>query len=46
VRRIGEPQSIVPTKPIVPGFDAAVRRHRLLDMITRASDIAIEQEAR
>jgi predicted dehydrogenase len=30
---------------VSPGFDAAVRRHRLLDMITRASDTGVKQIA-
>ena len=32
-------------KSISPGFDAAVRRHRLLDMITRASEAGVKQVA-
>ncbi len=32
-------------KPVSPGFDAAVTRHRLLDMITRASDSGTKQVA-
>jgi hypothetical protein len=32
-------------KPINPGFDAAVRRHRLLDVIMRASDTGMKQTA-
>ena len=31
--------------PVSPGFDAAVRRHHLLDMITRASDTGMKQVA-
>ena len=31
-------------KPISPGFDAAVTRHRLLDAIVRASKMGIKQE--
>ena len=31
--------------PVSPGFDAAVRRHRLIDMITRASETGIRQAA-
>ncbi len=30
-------------KPVSPGFDAAVTRHRLIDMIVRASDTGIKQ---
>ena len=30
---------------VSPGFDAAVTRHRLLDMITRASDTGQKQTA-
>ena len=40
-RRLAE--SIRDGKPISPGFDAAVARHRLLDMITRASDTGTKQ---
>jgi predicted dehydrogenase len=32
-------------KPVSPGFDAAVTRHRLLDMITRASETGQKQTA-
>jgi predicted dehydrogenase len=32
-------------KPITPGFDAAVTRHRLLDMIVRASETGQKQVA-
>lgn len=32
-------------RPVSPGFDAAVRRHHLLDMITRASDTGMKQAA-
>lgn len=32
-------------KPFVPGFDAAVTRHRMLDMITRASETGQTQIA-
>jgi predicted dehydrogenase len=32
-------------RPVSPGFDAAVTRHRLLDMITRASDSGTKQVA-
>jgi predicted dehydrogenase len=31
--------------PVSPGFDAAVRRHRLIDMITRASETGTKQTA-
>jgi predicted dehydrogenase len=31
--------------PVAPGFDAAVRRHRLLDMIVRASETGQKQVA-
>jgi len=30
-------------KPVSPGFDAAVIRHRLLDAIARASDTGMKQ---
>ena len=30
-------------KPVSPGFDAAVTRHRLLDAIVRASDTGMKQ---
>jgi predicted dehydrogenase len=40
-RRLAE--SIRAGKPVSPGFDAAVTRHRLLDMITHASDTGIKQ---
>lgn len=40
-RRLAE--GIRDGKSVSPGFDAAVRRHRLLDMITRASDIGVKQ---
>ena len=30
-------------KPISPGFDAAVTRHRLLDAIVRASKLGMKQ---
>jgi predicted dehydrogenase len=32
-------------KPASPGFDAAVTRHRLLDTISRASDMGLKQTA-
>ena len=32
-------------KPVSPGFDAAVTRHRLLDMIMRASETGQKQAA-
>ena len=32
-------------KPVSLGFDAAVTRHRLLDMIVRASETGMEQRA-
>jgi len=38
-------QSIRNGKPVSPGFDAAVTRHRLLDMITRASETGQKQVA-
>jgi predicted dehydrogenase len=40
-RRLAE--GIRDGKSVSPGFDAAVRRHRLLEMITRASDTGIKQ---
>jgi len=39
--RLGE--SIRDGKPVSPGFDAAVTRHRLLDAIVRASDTGMKQ---
>jgi predicted dehydrogenase len=39
--RLGE--SIRDGKPVSPGFDAAVTRHRLLDAIVRASDTGTKQ---
>ncbi len=42
-RRLAE--SIRGGKPVSPGFDAAVTRHRLLDMITRASETGRKQVA-
>jgi predicted dehydrogenase len=36
-------ESIRHGKPVSPGFDAAVTRHRLLDAILRASDTGIKQ---
>jgi predicted dehydrogenase len=41
--RLGE--GIRAGTPVTPGFDAAVTRHRLLDMITRASESGIRQVA-
>ena len=38
-------QSIREGKPVSPGFDAAVTRHRLLDMIMRASETGRKQVA-
>jgi predicted dehydrogenase len=32
-------------KPVAPGFDAAVRRHRMLDMVTRAAETGQKQLA-
>jgi hypothetical protein len=32
-------------KPVTPGFDAAVTRHRLLDMIVHASETGQKQTA-
>jgi predicted dehydrogenase len=40
-RRLAE--GIRAGKSVSPGFDAAVTRHRLLDLITRASDTGIKQ---
>ncbi len=40
-RRLAE--GIYDGKSVNPGFDAAVRRHRLIDMITRASDTGMKQ---
>lgn len=37
--------SIRDGKPVTPGFDAAVRRHRLLDMIVQASNAGVRQSA-
>jgi predicted dehydrogenase len=42
-RRLGE--AIRDGEPVSPGFDAAVIRHRLLDMITHASDTGVRQAA-
>jgi predicted dehydrogenase len=42
-RRLAE--GIREGKSVSPGFDAAVRRHRLIDMITRASETGIKQAA-
>jgi hypothetical protein len=36
-------ESIRDAKPVTPGFDAAVTRHRLLDTIVRASDTGLKQ---
>lgn len=36
-------ESIRNRKPVSPGFDAAVTRHRLLDAIVRASETAMKQ---
>ncbi|MBV9198929.1 MAG: Gfo/Idh/MocA family oxidoreductase [Alphaproteobacteria bacterium] len=36
-------ESIRDGKPVSPGFDAAVRRHRLLDVIVRASETGMKQ---
>jgi hypothetical protein len=41
--KLGE--SIREGKPATPGFDAAVTRHRLLDMIMRASETGQKQIA-
>jgi predicted dehydrogenase len=38
-------KSIRNGKPVNPGFDAAVTRHRLLDAIVRASETGMKQEA-
>jgi predicted dehydrogenase len=38
-------ESIREGKPVNPGFDAAVTRHRLLDAIVRASETGIKQVA-
>ena len=38
-------ESIRDDKPVTPGFDAAVTRHRLLDAIVRASETGTKQEA-
>jgi predicted dehydrogenase len=43
-RRLAE--GILDGKSVSPGFDAAVRRHRLIDMITHASDTGMKQAAR
>ncbi len=42
-RRVAE--GILDGKSVSPGFDAAVRRHRLIDMITHASDMGVTQTA-
>ena len=31
-------------RPVNPGFDAAVTRHRLLDAIVRASETGVKQQ--
>ncbi len=31
-------------RPVSPGFDAAVTRHRLLDAIMRASETGVKQQ--
>jgi predicted dehydrogenase len=36
-------KSIRNRKPVSPGFDAAVARHRLLDAIVRASETGVKQ---
>jgi predicted dehydrogenase len=36
-------ESIRDGKPVSPGFDAAVTRHRLLDAIVRASETGMKQ---
>jgi predicted dehydrogenase len=36
-------ESIRDGKPVSPGFDAAVSRHRLLDAIVRASKTGLKQ---
>ena len=38
-------QAIHDGQPVSPGFDAAVRRHRLLDTIMRASETGQRQSA-
>jgi predicted dehydrogenase len=38
-------ESIRDGKPVSPGFDAAVTRHRLIDAIVRASDTGMKQVA-
>jgi predicted dehydrogenase len=38
-------ECIQDSKPVSPGFDAAVTRHRLLDAIVRASDTGQKQVA-
>jgi hypothetical protein len=38
-------ESIRNRKPVSPGFDAAVTRHRLLDAIARASETGMKQVA-
>jgi predicted dehydrogenase len=38
-------ESIRDGEPVAPGFDDAVRRHRLLDMIVQASDTGVRQTA-
>jgi predicted dehydrogenase len=36
-------ESIRDAKPVTPGFDAAVTRHRLLDAMVRASETGMKQ---
>jgi hypothetical protein len=36
-------ESIRDGKPVSPGFDAAITRHRLIDSIVRASETGIRQ---
>ncbi len=38
-------ESIRDGKPMSPGFDAAVTRHRLIDAIVRASETGMKQVA-
>jgi predicted dehydrogenase len=37
-------ESIRNGRPVSPGFDAAVARHRLLDAIVRASETGTKQQ--
>ena len=39
-------ESIRDGKPVSPGFDAAVTRHRLIDAIVRASETGMKQGSR